>query len=109
MYFSPDPTKIPQTLQSIFLSEPNDYDFIPNLSFNEIPSISTPPPSYHGVTNDLDDKTLTEIFKISQNFQETAEKTNHDHDTSTEIISPENQIFTPPFTTVLGNIWSKFY
>ena len=58
-------TELPQTLQAIFSAEPNDYDFIPSLSFNEIPAVETPPPSTFLKTNLVKDKTLEELFEIA--------------------------------------------
>ena len=94
-------TETPQTLQSIFTSEPNDYDFIPHLSFNEVPSVSTPSPSFYPITNNIKDKNLEEILIFSSDFTEKKELfkqlLNKNQFVESDIIIPENDIFTPPF------------
>ena len=92
-------TELPQTLQAIFQAEPNDYDFIPSLSFNEIPAVATPPPSTFLKTNLIKDKTLEEFFEIAL-FNDVGGKQDVSQSSrKPEVILPSDYIFTPPFTT----------
>ena len=96
-------TELPQTLQAIFQAEPNDYDFIPSLSFNEIPSVETPPPSTFLKTDFIKDKTLEELFALAyakDAFKATDLGGSQDASQSSrkpEVILPSDDIFTPPF------------
>ena len=94
-------TVVPKTLQSIFTSDPNDYDFIPHLTFNEVPDVVTPAPAAVFKTDGVHDKTLAELFSSKLSPAKTADPSADSYGHEQEIdISASSDIITPSFDVI---------